>query len=70
MATNIPIIGNAAIDNPTSLLLLDACEKALVALNTAPRFKVPALDTADGKMDSYTIASLLDRAIRLAKGDV
>jgi hypothetical protein len=44
--------------------LFKALEKALIALNTAPRFDVPALDT-----DSYAIAADGGRAIRLAKGD-
>lgn len=68
MSINTPIIENAVTVSPASLLL-DACEKALVALNTAPRFKVPALDAPGGKMDSYMIASLLGRAIRQAKGE-
>ena len=49
--------------------LLEACERALTALNTAPRFKVPALDTGTEKMDSYKIASLLTRVIALVKGE-
>jgi len=43
--------------------LLTALEQAVQALNTAPRFKVPHLDT-----DSYAIASICDRAIAKAKG--
>ncbi len=64
-----------AIDEPPARLLsaapalLEACELALAALNTAPRFRVPALDTSEGKTDSYQIASLLSSAIKLAKGD-
>ncbi len=49
--------------------LLEACEQALTALNTAPRFRVPALDAGEEKMDSYKIASLLSRVIKLAKGE-
>ncbi len=48
-------------------LLLESCERALTALNTAPRFRVPALDSGKEKMDSYKIASLLTRVIVLAK---
>jgi hypothetical protein len=44
--------------------LLAALEKALIALNTARRFKVPKLDA-----DSYAIAAACDRAIRRAKGE-
>jgi hypothetical protein len=43
--------------------LLDALEQAVQALNTAPRFSVPHLDT-----DSYRIAIVCDHAIRKAKG--
>jgi len=43
--------------------MLNALEKAIEALNTAPRFKVPGLDT-----DSYAIAALCDQAVALAKG--
>ncbi len=43
--------------------LLDALEQAFAALNQAPRFAVPWLDT-----DSYRIASLCERAIAKAKG--
>jgi hypothetical protein len=43
--------------------LLAALEKALAALNQAPRFRVPGLD-----MDSYEIAALCDKAIAEAKG--
>ncbi len=50
-------------------MLLEACEQALTALNTAPRFRVPALDAGTEKMDSYKIASLLTRVIALAKGE-
>ena len=42
--------------------LLQALEAALVALNTAPRFKVPALNT-----DSYKIAALCEEALANAK---
>ena len=41
--------------------LLEALEQARAALNTAPRFAVPSLDT-----DSYTIAALCDQAIAKA----
>ena len=41
--------------------MLDALRHALAALNTAPRFKVSGLAT-----DSYAIAALCERAIRLA----
>ena len=44
--------------------LLSALEKALTALNTAPRFKVPKLST-----DSYAIAAECGRAIAKAKGE-
>jgi hypothetical protein len=44
--------------------LFDALEKALTALNTAPCFKVPKLDT-----DSYAIAAACGRAIAKAKGE-
>ena len=43
--------------------LLDALEKAVTALNTARRFKVPKLDS-----DSYAIAAEGERAIVKAKG--
>jgi hypothetical protein len=43
--------------------LLGALEQAVQALNTAPRFAVPHLDT-----DSYKIAAVCDRAIAKAKG--
>lgn len=43
--------------------LLYTLEKALTALNTAPRFKVPKLST-----DSYTIAAECGRTIAKAKG--
>ncbi len=62
-------------DMPTASLLaaapalLEACETALVALNTAPRFRVPALDTSEGKIDSYKVASRLGKVIALAKGE-
>jgi hypothetical protein len=39
--------------------LLGALQQAVTALNIAPRFKVPSLDT-----DSYAIAAVCDRAIR------
>ncbi len=48
---------------PAGPTLLAALEQAVAALNTAPRFRVPSLDT-----DSYRIASLCDRAIAKAKG--
>jgi hypothetical protein len=41
--------------------LLAALQHAATALNTAPRFKVPSLDT-----DSYAIAAVCDRAIAKA----
>jgi hypothetical protein len=43
--------------------LLDALEQATAALNHAPRFAAPGLDT-----DSYRIASICDKAIAKAKG--
>jgi len=43
--------------------LLAALKQALAALNTAPRFDVPSLDT-----DSYRIASVCDRALAAATG--
>jgi hypothetical protein len=43
--------------------VIAALEQAVAALNTAPRFRVPLLDT-----DSYRIAALCDRAIAKAKG--
>ncbi len=43
--------------------LLDALEQAVAALNEAPRFAVPGLDT-----DSYKIAAICDKAIAKAKG--
>ncbi|HWX35551.1 MAG TPA: hypothetical protein VNZ53_50040 [Steroidobacteraceae bacterium] len=43
--------------------MLDALEQALAALNQAPRFKVPGLNT-----DSYRIAAICDKAIAKAKG--
>lgn len=43
--------------------LLDALKQAVTALNTAPRFKVPALDC-----DSYAVAAECDRAIAMTKG--
>ena len=43
--------------------MLDALQQAVTALNTVPRFAVPALDT-----DSYAIASICDRALARAKG--
>jgi hypothetical protein len=42
--------------------LLAVLQKALAALNTAPRFKVPSLET-----DSYRIAALCDAVIAKAK---
>ena len=42
--------------------LLAVLQQALTALNTAPRFKVPSLET-----DSYRIASLCDAAIAQTK---
>jgi hypothetical protein len=44
--------------------LFTALEKALVALNTAPRFKVPKLSS-----DSYAIAAECGRAIAKARGE-
>jgi hypothetical protein len=44
--------------------LLSALKKAVIALNTARRFKVPKLDT-----DSYAIAADCGRAIAKAKGE-
>ena len=44
--------------------LFNALEKALTALNTAPRFAVLRLGT-----DSYTIAAACRRAIAKAKGE-
>jgi hypothetical protein len=43
--------------------LLEALELAVAALNTAPRFAVPSLQT-----DSYRIAATCDKAIAKAKG--
>jgi hypothetical protein len=43
--------------------LLAALEQAVQALNTAPLFRVPHLNT-----DSYKIAAVCDRAIAKAKG--
>lgn len=48
--------------------LLEACEAALVALNTAVNFKVTITNGLPIK-SSYDIASLLDKAIRKAKGE-
>ncbi len=42
--------------------LLQALERAVTALNTAPRFQVPSLGA-----DSYKIAAACDAAIRAAK---
>jgi len=42
--------------------LLEALELAVQVLNTAPRFKVPALET-----DSYKIAAICDQALARAK---
>jgi hypothetical protein len=44
--------------------LFNALEKAVIALNTARRFKVPKLDT-----DSYAIAAESARAVAKAKGE-
>jgi hypothetical protein len=44
--------------------LLRALERALTALNTAPRFAVSALES-----DSYTIAAECGRAIAKARGE-
>jgi hypothetical protein len=41
--------------------LLKALQQAVAALNTAPRFKVPSLDS-----DSYEIAAVCDRALAKA----
>jgi hypothetical protein len=43
--------------------LLKALEQAVQALNTAPRFAVPNLDS-----DSYRIAAVCDRALAMVKG--
>jgi len=43
--------------------MLSALEQAVAALNTAPRFRVPSLDS-----DSYRIAALCDAAIAKTKG--
>lgn len=43
--------------------LLDALRQAVHALNTAPRFAVPVLDS-----DSYAIAAICDRALAKAEG--
>ena len=48
---------------PPAPTLLEALQQAVAALNTAPRFAVPSLDT-----DSYRIAALCDLAIAKAKG--
>jgi len=45
--------------------LLEALEAARAALNMAPRFKVPSLDS-----DSYKIAALCDAALAAAKPPV
>jgi hypothetical protein len=50
-------------DQRSAPTLLETLEQALAALNTAPRFAVPSLDT-----DSYRVAALCDRAIARAKG--
>jgi len=42
--------------------IIAALKQAVAALNTAPRFAVPSLDT-----DSYRIASACDRALALAQ---
>ena len=44
--------------------LLLALEKSLVALNTAPRFRVQIL----GVRDSYDVAAVCEAAIAKAKG--
>ena len=44
-------------------LMLEALDQALTALNTAPRFAVPSLDT-----NSYKIAALCEAAIRETRG--
>lgn len=43
--------------------MFEALEQALVALNTAPRFKVPIL----GVIDSYAVAAICEAAITKAK---
>lgn len=48
-------------------LLLEMCERALAALNTAPMFMVPALHTKEEKCNSYKIAGELSRVVKLAK---
>jgi len=42
--------------------LLEALEQAVAALNAAPRFRIPSLDT-----DSYAIAATCDRALARTK---
>jgi hypothetical protein len=49
-------------DDGTAVLLLATLEQAVQALNTAPNFRVPHLDT-----NSYEIAAACDRAIAKAK---
>jgi hypothetical protein len=46
--------------------LLNALDAASTALNTAPRFRVPALSPA--LPDSYAVAGLLDRVRPMAMG--
>ena len=50
-------------EEPAALDLLAALKQAITALNTAPRFAVPSLDTT-----SYEIAAQCDRVIAQAKG--
>ena len=47
--------------------LVSTLRLALEALNTAPRFRVPHLDTDEQRMDSYRIAALCDRVLARAK---
>jgi len=51
----------AAVNNPADLLA--ALKLAQQALNTAPRFAVPSVNT-----DSYKIAAIVDNAITAAAG--
>lgn len=47
--------------------LLKVCREALAALNTAPRFKVPANGISLARdTDSYAIAARLEKAITKA----
>lgn len=49
--------------------LLKVCREALVALNTAPRFKVPSNGISPARdTDSYAIAARLEKAIVKAGG--